>query len=117
MERELPVTLRPGRLAQAIYKHGARRNAEPRDPPGLRGGPGFAIDCLETLEEIEMENRDIFMAAVGEQFQYVPALNARQEHARFLADLLARHCQGWTHVELGLRPAGGPPREDGGGGK
>ncbi|MBS0421449.1 MAG: ferrochelatase [Proteobacteria bacterium] len=68
--------------------------------------PGFAIDCLETLEEIEMENRDLFMAAGGEQFQYVPALNARQEHARFLADLIARHCQGWTQVELGLRPAG-----------
>ena len=39
--------------------------------------PGFAVDCLETLEEIEMENRDVFMAAGGEQFQYVPALNAR----------------------------------------
>jgi ferrochelatase len=68
--------------------------------------PGFAVDCLETLEEIEMENRDVFIAAGGEQFQYVPALNARPEHARFLADLIARHCQGWTHVELGLRPAG-----------
>jgi ferrochelatase len=68
--------------------------------------PGFAVDCLETLEEIEMENRDVFKAAGGEQFQYVPALNARPEHARFLADLIARHCQGWTHVELGLRPAG-----------
>jgi protoporphyrin/coproporphyrin ferrochelatase len=68
--------------------------------------PGFAVDCLETLEEIEMENRDVFEAAGGEQFQYVPALNARPEHARFLADLIARHCQGWTHVELGLRPAG-----------
>jgi protoporphyrin/coproporphyrin ferrochelatase len=68
--------------------------------------PGFSIDCLETLEEIEMENRDRFMSAGGEQFQYVPALNARVEHARFLAGLIARHCQGWTHVELGLRPAG-----------
>jgi protoporphyrin/coproporphyrin ferrochelatase len=68
--------------------------------------PGFAVDCLETLEEIEMENREHFLAAGGEQFQYVPALNARPEHARFLADLIARHCQGWTHVELGLRPAG-----------
>jgi ferrochelatase len=68
--------------------------------------PGFAVDCLETLEEIEMENREVFMAAGGEQFQYVPALNARPEHARFLADLIARHCQGWTQVELGLRPAG-----------
>jgi ferrochelatase len=68
--------------------------------------PGFAVDCLETLEEIEMENRDLFMAAGGEQFHYVPALNARAEHARFLAGLIARHCQGWTHDELGLRPAG-----------
>lgn len=68
--------------------------------------PGFAVDCLETLEEIDMENRDRFLAAGGEQFQYVPALNARAEHARFLADLIAQHCQGWTHVELGLRPAG-----------
>jgi ferrochelatase len=68
--------------------------------------PGFAVDCLETLEEIEMENRDRFLGAGGEQFQYVPSLNARPEHARFLADLIARHCQGWTHVELGLRPAG-----------
>jgi protoporphyrin/coproporphyrin ferrochelatase len=68
--------------------------------------PGFAVDCLETLEEIEMENKQRFLAAGGEQFQYVPALNARQEHAKFLADLIARHCQGWTHVELGLRPAG-----------
>jgi protoporphyrin/coproporphyrin ferrochelatase len=68
--------------------------------------PGFAIDCLETLEEIAMDNRDRFEAAGGERFQYVPALNARLEHARFLADLIAQHCQGWTHVELGLRPAG-----------
>ena len=68
--------------------------------------PGFAADCLETLEEIDMENRARFIAAGGEEFHYVPALNARAEHARFLADLIARHCQGWTHVELGLRPAG-----------
>ena len=68
--------------------------------------PGFAVDCLETLEEIDMENRDIFMRAGGRQYQYVPALNVRSEHARFLSELIARHCQGWTHVELGRRPAG-----------
>lgn len=67
--------------------------------------PGFPVDCLETLEEIDIENREIFRSAGGQQFQYVPALNARTEHARFLADLVARHCQGWTHVELGMRPA------------
>jgi ferrochelatase len=68
--------------------------------------PGFAIDCLETLEEIEIENQQLFLAAGGRRFSYVPALNARPEHARFLANLIAQHCQGWTHVELGFRPAG-----------
>ena len=68
--------------------------------------PGFAVDCLETLEEIDIENRDGFLRAGGQKFQYVPALNARAEHARCLSDLIARHCQGWTHVELGRRPAG-----------
>lgn len=68
--------------------------------------PGFAVDCLETLEEIAIENRDIFVRAGGQRFEYVPALNARIEHARFLASHIARHCQGWTQVELGLRPTG-----------
>ena len=57
--------------------------------------PGFAADCLETLEEIAIENRDRFLRAGGQHFEYVPALNARPEHARFLAAHIARHCQGW----------------------
>jgi ferrochelatase len=61
--------------------------------------PGFAVDCLETLEEIGIENRDIFLRAGGERFEYVPALNARPEHARFLARHIARHCQGWTTLD------------------
>jgi protoporphyrin/coproporphyrin ferrochelatase len=68
--------------------------------------PGFSMDCLETLEEIDMENRERFLTAGGRKYLYVPSLNARQEHARFLAGLIAEHCQGWTHVELGYRPAG-----------
>jgi protoporphyrin/coproporphyrin ferrochelatase len=68
--------------------------------------PGFALDCLETLEEIDVENREIYLSAGGRRYCYVPALNERPEHARFLADLIAQHCQGWTHVELGFRPAG-----------
>ncbi len=68
--------------------------------------PGFAVNCLETIEEIEVENAHAFIAAGGKKFEYVPALNARAEHARFLADLIAQHCQGWTHVDLVLAPAG-----------
>ena len=68
--------------------------------------PGFAIDCLETLEEIDIENRARFTSAGGRKFLYVPSLNERTEHARFLAELIAQHCQGWTQAELGFRPAG-----------
>lgn len=64
--------------------------------------PGFAVDCLETLEEIDVENRAAFMSAGGERFEYVPALNARPAHAAVLAAQIARHCQGWTEVEFAL---------------
>jgi ferrochelatase len=52
--------------------------------------PGFAADCLETLEEIGMENRDVFMAAGGKQYHYIPALNARQDHVAELRDVVLR---------------------------
>jgi protoporphyrin/coproporphyrin ferrochelatase len=58
--------------------------------------PGFAVDCLETLEEIAIENRELFLRAGGERFEYVPALNASAAHAHCLADLIAQRCQGWT---------------------
>jgi ferrochelatase len=57
--------------------------------------PGFASDCLETLEEIDEENREIFVAAGGESFNYIPALNDRPDHAAALAQLLKAHLQGW----------------------
>ncbi len=47
--------------------------------------PGFAADCLETLEEIAMQNRDFFLAAGGERFHYIPALNDDKEHIECLA--------------------------------
>jgi len=50
--------------------------------------PGFAADCLETLEEIGMENRDAFRAAGGEQYQYIPALNARADHVAAIQGLI-----------------------------
>ncbi len=50
--------------------------------------PGFAADCLETLEEIGMENRDAFMAAGGETYHYVAALNARPDHVEVMRGLV-----------------------------
>ena len=52
--------------------------------------PGFAADCLETLEEIGMENRDVFLAAGGEQYHYIAALNARADHVAALGALIQR---------------------------
>jgi protoporphyrin/coproporphyrin ferrochelatase len=58
--------------------------------------PGFAADCLETLEEIDQLNRAAFLAAGGERFRYLPALNDRPDHVRALAALAGRHLAGWT---------------------
>ena len=60
--------------------------------------PGFAADCLETLEEINMQNRELFLAAGGEDYRYIPALNDKSEHIDALCDVLAAHCFGWPET-------------------
>ncbi|MBS1225555.1 MAG: hemH [Proteobacteria bacterium] len=57
--------------------------------------PGFAADCLETLEEIALENRQVFLAAGGERYRYLPALNDTPAHIATLTDLIGRHAAGW----------------------
>ena len=57
--------------------------------------PGFAADCLETLEEMAVTNRRIFEQAGGTGFRYIPALNHRPDHMEALARLALRHLQGW----------------------
>ncbi|WP_148862925.1 ferrochelatase [Marinobacter fonticola] len=58
--------------------------------------PGFSSDCLETIEEIDEENRDYFMAAGGERFQYIPALNAEKPHIDALEQLIEENLKGWS---------------------
>ena len=69
--------------------------------------PGFSADCLETLEEIAMENRDTFLGAGGSEYRYIPCLNDSAEHIDMLAGLVERHLQGWDAPadtdELGQR--------------
>lgn len=52
--------------------------------------PGFAVDCLETLEEIAIENAAVFRAAGGEVLRYIPCLNAAPSHAHALAAIARR---------------------------
>ncbi|MBI5717347.1 MAG: ferrochelatase [Burkholderiales bacterium] len=64
--------------------------------------PGFVADCLETLEEIGIEARAAFSAAGGQDFRYVPCLNAGPRWISALAEITLRHLQGWP-----LAPAAG----------
>jgi ferrochelatase len=65
--------------------------------------PGFAADCLETLEEIAIEGRAAFLAAGGRDFHYLPCLNDSPEGMRALAAVALRHLQGWP-----VAPDAGP---------
>ena len=57
--------------------------------------PGFAVDCLETLEEIAMENRETFLQAGGEHYDYIPCLNSRDSHIDMMLKLVEQHAAGW----------------------
>ena len=61
--------------------------------------PGFSADCLETLEEIEILNKKVFLDAGGQRYHYIPALNDRPEHIRALAGLVTKHTQGWPETD------------------
>jgi ferrochelatase len=67
--------------------------------------PGFAVDCLETLEEIAMLNAGRFVAAGGGQLRYIPALNASDAHITALAGLVERHAGGWPETTRDTSPA------------
>ncbi len=58
--------------------------------------PGFAVDCLETLEEIALRYRALFLTQGGERFTYIPALNASSAHATALTQLALKHLKGWV---------------------
>ncbi len=57
--------------------------------------PGFAADCLETLEEIAIAGCKVFTRAGGSGFRYVPALNRRPDHISALAEIAIENMVGW----------------------
>jgi ferrochelatase len=61
--------------------------------------PGFSADCLETLEEIAEQNRDVFIKAGGQKFRYIEALNTREDHINALLSLITENSQGWMDSE------------------
>ena len=57
--------------------------------------PGFAVDCLETLEEIAQEAREAFLEAGGQSFRYIPCLNDDELAVQAMTRIALQHLQGW----------------------
>ena len=58
--------------------------------------PGFVSDCLETLEEIAIEGKTIFVQAGGREFNFIPCLNERDDWIQALTDIVLKQLLGWT---------------------
>lgn len=61
--------------------------------------PAFSADCLETLEEIAGENKEVFEEAGGEQYRYIPALNASDAHIQLLVKLVEEQASFWLKAK------------------
>lgn len=61
--------------------------------------PGFSADCIETLDEIEVENAQAFRRAGGSELHYIPALNASEAHSSLVTNLVRQHGQGWWQMD------------------
>jgi ferrochelatase len=57
--------------------------------------PGFAVDCLETLEEIAIRGKEQFLSGGGERLDYIPALNDDEDHVALMRSLIEQHTHGW----------------------
>lgn len=66
--------------------------------------PGFSADCLETLEEMAMGNRELFLSSGGERYDYIPCLNDDAAHIELLSALVRQHGQGWAAFDAPESP-------------
>ncbi|MFC3533131.1 ferrochelatase [Vogesella facilis] len=57
--------------------------------------PGFAGDCLETLEEIAIEGKELFLTSGGKDYRYIPCLNERPDWIAAMAELVTANLGGW----------------------
>ena len=95
------------RVSDALDAHGLKWDVFDRVEPnpkdynveaGTETAKRFSADCLETLEEVAMENRDVFLEAGGEHYGYIPCLNDHASHVGLFASLVGQHLQGWTQI-------------------
>lgn len=72
--------------------------------------PAFVSDCIETLEEIDMEAREAFLSSGGQAFHYIPCLNDRLDWIRALSRIVEQHLRGWP-TQLEQQPSAQALRE------
>ena len=60
--------------------------------------PAFSADCLETLEELALQNAEMFQSVGGGEYAYIPALNSRPDHIALLSTLLQANLDGLKHT-------------------
>ena len=60
--------------------------------------PGFAVDCLETLEEIAIQNANLFQAHGGQRLTYINSLNDSDNHVELLRDVIIKNLADWHSV-------------------
>jgi ferrochelatase len=64
--------------------------------------PGFSSDCLETLEEINMEGKSIFINNGGKNYKYIPALNSDPHWIEAMGQISSSNLQGWLDPKWSL---------------
>ncbi|MBJ11892.1 MAG: ferrochelatase, partial [Candidatus Marinimicrobia bacterium] len=57
--------------------------------------PGFSVDCLETLEEISIQYRNVFFNNGGEKFEYIPCLNDSEDHIALIKSIIYKNIDNW----------------------
>lgn len=72
--------------------------------------PGFSADCIETLDEIEVENAEAFRNAGGADLRYIPALNGSDAHVDCMASLITQAASGWWQLDASAPRADRPPQ-------
>jgi ferrochelatase len=57
--------------------------------------PGFSVDCLETLEEINIQYHELFESHGGKKFNYIPCLNDSNDQLEMIKNLILENIKGW----------------------
>ena len=96
MDLQLSVALWPRRVGQPYTDHTLEEWAKAGVGRVDVISPAFAADCLETLEELEVENREVFMEAGGKEYHYIPCLNDSADHINMMVSLVRENAQGWS---------------------